>query len=54
MNKTVIAVAAIAFWGFGYFGGVAQGQENTTWPQHRRLPIKGFPRWERVMWFLTR
>ena len=25
MNKTIIAVAAIAFWGFGYFGGVAQG-----------------------------
>ncbi len=25
MNKTVIAVVAIAFWGFGYHGGVAQG-----------------------------
>ncbi len=25
MKKTIIAVAAIAFWGFGYFGGVAQG-----------------------------
>ena len=25
MDKKIIAVAAIAFWGFGYLGGMAQG-----------------------------
>ena len=43
MNKTIIAVAAIAFWGFGYFGGVAQGAGEYDLAPAQEAANKGLP-----------
>jgi len=43
MNKTIIAVAALAFWGFGYFGGVAQGAGDYNRAPSTEAANRGIP-----------
>jgi hypothetical protein len=43
MNKIIIAVAAIAFLGAGYFGGVAQGAGDSDLAPAKAAADKGLP-----------